>query len=59
MHDPLMRERYAAIIARHGLQEVTSEGSVGVVSMPDGHPVNTFGAEFAQVQVDPDSAWCA
>ena len=53
-HDPSKRESYAAILARHGLREVTTEGSVGAVGMPDGHRVNTFGAQFVEVRVDPD-----
>jgi xanthine dehydrogenase YagR molybdenum-binding subunit len=53
-HDPSKRESYAAILARHGLQEVTGDGSVGAVSMPSGHQVNTFGAQFVEVRVDPD-----
>jgi xanthine dehydrogenase YagR molybdenum-binding subunit len=53
-HEPSRRASYAAILARHGLREVTGEGSVGAVSMPDGHRVNTFGAQFVEVRVDPD-----
>jgi xanthine dehydrogenase YagR molybdenum-binding subunit len=55
-HDPSKRESYAAILARHGLQVVTGDGSVGAVSMPSGHQVNTFGAQFVEVRVDPDLA---
>jgi xanthine dehydrogenase YagR molybdenum-binding subunit len=53
-HDPSKRESYAAIMARHGLQEVTGEGGVPAVSMPNGHRVNAFGAQFVEVRVDPD-----
>jgi xanthine dehydrogenase YagR molybdenum-binding subunit len=53
-HDPSKRESYAAILARHGLAEVTGEGSVDAVWMPDGHRVNAFGAQFVEVRVDPD-----
>src|SRR5258707_6298559 len=53
-HDPSKRESYAAIMARHALEEVSGEGSVGAVSMPNGHRVNAFGAQFVEVRVDPD-----
>jgi xanthine dehydrogenase YagR molybdenum-binding subunit len=53
-HDRSKRESYAAILARHGLQEVTGEGRVDAVSMPNGHRVNAFGAQFVEVRVDPD-----
>jgi xanthine dehydrogenase YagR molybdenum-binding subunit len=53
-HDPSKRESYAAIMARHALEEVTGEGSVDAVSMPNGHQVNAFGAQFVEVRVDPD-----
>jgi xanthine dehydrogenase YagR molybdenum-binding subunit len=53
-HAPAQRESYAAILARHGLDEVTGEGSVGVVSMPNEHRVNAFGAQFVEVRVDAD-----
>jgi xanthine dehydrogenase YagR molybdenum-binding subunit len=33
---------------------VTGEGSVDAVSMPNGHQVNAFGAQFVEVRVDPD-----
>jgi xanthine dehydrogenase YagR molybdenum-binding subunit len=53
-HAPEQRESYAAILARHDLQEVSGEGSVGAVSMPNGHRVNAFGAQFVEVRVDVD-----
>jgi xanthine dehydrogenase YagR molybdenum-binding subunit len=53
-HAPAQRESYAAILARHGLDEVTGEGSVGMVGMPNEHRVNAFGAQFVEVRVDPD-----
>jgi xanthine dehydrogenase YagR molybdenum-binding subunit len=53
-HVPEQRESFAAILARHGLQEVTGEGSFGGVSMPNEHRVNAFGAQFVEVRVDPD-----
>jgi xanthine dehydrogenase YagR molybdenum-binding subunit len=53
-HAPAQRESYAAILARHSLQEVTGEGSVNMVGMPNEHRVNAFGAQFVEVRVDPD-----
>jgi xanthine dehydrogenase YagR molybdenum-binding subunit len=53
-HDPSKRESYAAILARHGLEEVTGEGGVEMVGMADEHRVNAFGAQFVEVRVDPD-----
>ncbi len=47
-------ESYASILARHGLAEVTGEGSVDEVEAADGHRVNAFGAQFVEVRVDPD-----
>jgi xanthine dehydrogenase YagR molybdenum-binding subunit len=53
-HAPAQRDSYAAILARHGLDEVTGEGSVGGVGMPNEHRVNAFGAQFVEVRVDAD-----
>jgi xanthine dehydrogenase YagR molybdenum-binding subunit len=53
-HAPEQRESFAAILARHGLCEVTGEGAVGSVGMPQDHRVNAFGAQFVEVRVDPD-----
>jgi xanthine dehydrogenase YagR molybdenum-binding subunit len=53
-HVPAQRESYTAILARHGLQEVTGDGSVDAVNMPNGHRVHAFGAQFVEVRVDPE-----
>jgi xanthine dehydrogenase YagR molybdenum-binding subunit len=47
-------ESYASILDRHGLAEVTGEGSVDWVEAADGHRVNAFGAQFVEVRIDPD-----
>src|SRR5258708_6465784 len=47
-------ESYASILARHGLAEVTGEGSVDSVDAADGHRVNAFGAQFVEGRVDAD-----
>jgi xanthine dehydrogenase YagR molybdenum-binding subunit len=55
-HDPARGEAYADILARHGLAELTADGSsappkpedVGMV------PAGAFAAQFAEVRVDPD-----
>lgn len=49
-----MRESYAAILTRNGLQELTGEGTVDWAIMPSDHRVNAFGAQFVEVRVDVD-----
>jgi xanthine dehydrogenase YagR molybdenum-binding subunit len=53
-HAPAQRESYAALLVRHGLDQVTADGSVDWVSTPDDHRVNAFGAQFIEVRVDPE-----
>jgi xanthine dehydrogenase YagR molybdenum-binding subunit len=53
-HAPDQREGYGAILARHGLDEVTGDGSVSMMGGPEGYRVNAFGAQFVEVRVDPD-----
>src|SRR5258707_11491550 len=53
-HAPTHRDSYAAILTRHGLQEVTGDSKVDWVGTPNDHRVNGFGAQFVEVQVDPD-----
>ena len=53
-HDPSRRETYAAVLGRHGLDEVTGEGGVEMAMNPGGRRVNAFGAQFVEVRVDPD-----
>jgi xanthine dehydrogenase YagR molybdenum-binding subunit len=53
-HAPAQRDSYAAILTRHGLQELSGEGRVDWVSMPHDRRVNAFGAQFVEVRVDPD-----
>src|SRR5262249_567884 len=51
---PHRRESFAATLSRHGLEEMSADGRVDWVSMPDGHRVSAFGAQFVEVRVDPD-----
>jgi xanthine dehydrogenase YagR molybdenum-binding subunit len=53
-HDPTRRESYAAVLARHHLDEVAGDGGVEMAMMPNNHRVNAFGAQFVEVRVDPD-----
>jgi xanthine dehydrogenase YagR molybdenum-binding subunit len=52
---PWTGETYAAILARHGLQELTADGQrdprVNAASQP---PSGSFAAWFAEVRTDPD-----
>jgi len=55
-NDPAQGEEYTAILARHGLDELTEDGEntppqpqeMGIA------PAGAFGAKFVEVRVDPD-----
>jgi CO/xanthine dehydrogenase Mo-binding subunit len=51
--DPASGETYTAILARHGLAELSADGASARRSDLDAEP-GIFAAKFAEVQVDPD-----
>lgn len=54
--EPQRGETYAAVLARHGLPELTAEGSSTPADPQDlgMSPAGAFGAHFAEVRVDED-----
>ena len=51
--DPALGETYTAILARHGLAELSADGASARRRDLDAEP-GIFAAKFAEVQVDPD-----
>jgi xanthine dehydrogenase YagR molybdenum-binding subunit len=54
--DPARGERYADILARHGLDELTADGNSAPPKPQDVGmaPAGAFGAKFVEVRIDPD-----
>ena len=55
-NDPIQGEKYTAILARHGLDELTVDGE-NTPAQPQKMgiaPAGAFGAKFVEVRVDPD-----
>lgn len=50
--DPLVRDSYAAILARHGMDSVEARAGSRPPLLP--LAMRSFGAHFAEVRVDPD-----
>ena len=52
--DPKRSEDYAAILGRHGLKQVEEKGEAKPGSEKEEVSMHSFGAQFAEVRVEPD-----